>query len=759
MLDSPYGFGPAKALKPQDFLFLGNAQFWKNLSPAHLTKLWHSCMCLFYCVRLIYLLLKIPKGAYLQPKFLPALLFSLALLALLYFALQPPAQEPQAQVFFASVRPGAFHMVDAGGSTSFFAPFSVESSGAQTLNITLACSQERMPSYFCVLEHPSISGFDADGFKRGYDAALQRFGLESNRVPLSRIHDCGESIIVVPTGAPPAQMDEILQSTLPYGSRVLLIGAASNFSIDSHGQVQKSLQNDSNHTSGAFESLSPPAASSLYSFGYSIALSQIYTQGSPWSASRILELWDGQQNSSLVATATLTPAQGYCRLIYEARSKDGTSSFGMLQSPPLAHFAQLAGTSLIFIGQPARFEAWVEPLRSSPLALYATATDFSTQRTRKKIFEGSVESGWLGSIELENFTSPGHYLVSIEDQFSRVYAKSLLRVQNLSVSLVSIDSQLYTFAASIDDHPINDAIATVLLEGSNSSMQYSIRAGTFSVAARPSSGEGAFIVGLLGTKVRIPFSTQPQFSLLVAPAALLLAAFLIFFLHRRQRKRAYWLRVPDAHRKPQQQITLTQGEFLRGFDAANAHFGWHRQPLEVPELAAGLQKFCSSRAMPVHLSLQSVEEALSLALSNGSVVSHGGFYAPASWNLRMEPAAIARTISNILVQKGCIPKAAKAPNAGKLPQNKSQKHVCTPCIDARCPFEKVRITPYSIHIQKTGIPIAAGSKNILAFGSRNQMDIFLSWLKSGQPQAAKFSLLIKNRKFFLCVAGELGGLL
>jgi len=62
-------------------------------------------------------------------------------------------------MFFIAVRVHSFDLVDAWEQSLFFSAFAIESAGVRSANITLSCSQEQPHGSFCVLEHPSATGF------------------------------------------------------------------------------------------------------------------------------------------------------------------------------------------------------------------------------------------------------------------------------------------------------------------------------------------------------------------------------------------------------------------------------------------------------------------------------------------------------------------------------------------------------------------------------------------------------------------------
>jgi len=274
-------------------------------------------------------------------------------------------------------------------------------------------------------------------------------------------------------------------------------------------------------------------------------------------------------------------------------------------------------------------------------------------------------------------------------------------------------------------------------------MQYPISSGTFTVAARPSSSESAFIVELSGVKKRIPFSQQrnPLLAyMLQFGAPVLFAALLVFLILRRRPKKKYLLRVPDFSQQNEQQIPISRDDFLRAFALANSHFGWKRLPLDCNELAVGLRIMCSSKGTLAQLSRQGTEDALAQMQRAGHVAGHNGFYAPNSWKLPIEEAANMRIISNILVQKGCI--------FSQLQQKPAS-------ISATCPFERVCIHVCPSDFSKLQFKISPGAKDILAFCSGSQLRAFQYFLKSGQTQAARLSLLIKNKRLFMCISSDL----
>lgn len=687
-----------------------------------------------------------------QPKKLAALLFLILALILILAQLYLPKKEAHAQqekIFFAAVQPRAFQLVSYGEQSAFFAALALESSGVSFANITLSCSQEQQKGNFCMLEHPHASGFDAAGMKGGFEEGLRAFGLEAKKVPKSALQNCVGAIILIPTGIMPSDIEETLSTAQQAGSQIVFAGEISHFSIDSFGQVQKLPANRSMQKLLQQIEVYPSSLNSnLFSAGYALALSKIYAQGeNSFSSSMRLSPSSPSHNLSLVAYAPKNTSSGFCRLAYEAHSTEGRRAGGISQSAKLSKLPPIGGSQEIFSSQSPHFSVWVEPAENSQLALYATASDFSGSAARKKIFEGSIRSGWLGGFDLHNLSRAGYYIVSVEDQFARAYAKSLLRVQELQVKISSTDGTTYRFAASIDGKPIDSQFATVSLEGSSSSMRYPVSSGAFAVAARPSSSESAFIVELLGVRQRIPFSQQrnPALSRLLQFAApALLATLLLILMLGRKQKRKYSLRVPDFSQQPQQQLQISQQDFLRAFKVANAHFGWGRLPLDCGELSIGLRKLCGSKGALMQLSRQGIEDALLQMQKAGKVKGHAGFFAPSGWNLDIEEAASMRVLANILVQKGCVFAPLRA---------------YTDSISASCPTEHVRVRICPADFSKLAPKISPGKKEILAFGSLQQLRAFQAWLQGGSQNAAKFSLLVKNKKLFLCVSSELGELL
>ncbi|VVB58997.1 Uncharacterised protein [Candidatus Anstonella stagnisolia] len=681
-----------------------------------------------------------------QRKKFAALLFLLLLIPLLAYFLLPQKQaQQQEKIFFAAVRPRSFQLISYGGQSAFFAAFAFENSGVSSANVTLSCSQEQPTNGFCVLEHPYATGFDAAGFRRGFEEGLRSFGLEAKKVPTSGIQNCVGATILAPTGVLPLETEGLISGAQQSGSKLLFAGEVSDFTIDSLGQVRRLPQNKSMQEILQQMEVSPSSLNSnLYPAGYSLALSKIYASApSSFHASIQFTPSSSSQNLTLIAYAPQNISSGYCRLIYEAVSVGNNRSAGISQGSRLIKPPSLSGSQKIFAGEVPYYSVWVEPAAGSRLALYATAGDFAGTIVRQKIFEGSIRSGWLGGLELANVSRAGYYVVSIEDQFSRTYAKSLLRVQDLQVKISSIDGAAYHFSATLDGEPIDSQLATVSIEGSNSSMQYPVTFGTFTVAARPSSQESAFIVELSGVKKRVAFSQQRNpflYYLLQFAAPLLLAALLIFMIVRRKPKRKYGLRIPDFSQQPEPEIELPSQDFLRAFEIANAHFGYIRLPLDCSELAVGLRRLCTSKGALSQLSRQGIEDALLQMQKSGRIVGHCGFYAPSSWNLQIEEAANMRILSNVLVQKGCIFPTPL--------QNSNQ-------IFASCPFERVHIRVCPQNFSSLNPKHAAGAKNILAFDSDARLRSFHLWLKSGAPNAARLSLLIKNKKLFLCISSGL----
>lgn|GEM_PF-3236161 len=670
-------------------------------------------------------------------------------LTLAYIYFPEKGAQQQEKIFFAAIRANSFQLVSHGDRSAFFAAFSLESSGVSSANITLSCSQQKPAGSFCILEHPAATGFDAAGFRRGFEAGLRSFGIEAKKVPPSGIQDCVGASILIPTGVLPAGLEEIISSSNQADSEIVFAGEVSDFAIDSLGQVQKLEQNESAHKMLQQIEISREGLNSnLFSSGYALALSKIYAkQPDSSNASIILVPAFHSQNFTMVAYAPQNASSGYCRLIYEAESAENNRSAGVSQSSRLSKLPALGGSQEIFAGEIPRYFAWVEPASGTGHALYATASNFAGVQLRQKIFEGSIRSGWLGGFELRNISLPGYYIVSIEDQFSRPYAKSLLHVRDLQIQISSAEGSSYYFSATIDGEPVHSQLATVSIEGSNSSMQYPVSSGAFMVAARPSSSESAFIISLLGAKKRIPFAQQrnPLLSYILQFAApLLFAALLAFLLARRKPKRKYVLRMPDFSPQNEPEIEIPPNDFLRAFEISNSCFGYSRFPIDCGELAVGLRRLCSSKGTLLHLSRQGIEDALLQMQKAGCVVGHAGFYAPACWNLQIEEAANMRIICNMLVQKGCFFRPLR-------------KNLAS--ISASCPFERVHVQICPKNFSKLKLNPASGAREILAFDSQPHLRSFHIWLKSGSQSAARVSLLIKNKRLFPCLSSNLEELL
>ncbi|GEM_PF-6635710 len=542
--------------------------------------------------------------------------------------------------------PLGFGIADSSGAKSGYAILNMSAPSGANISLFLVPHGQKAEVY--LLDYPRIEADRYFEFRAALQQELASYGGQVRETGIEGTAGLSRSVLIVPTGAFPQPLADVLPGLIARGNAVIYLGRGAEFVLDADSSLVPanssnfSLGEDAGwqgsgsvlHVKKTLNSYASPQEA-----GHELAM-LVLSAGweTPISSGR----FSVPANFSGERIFALPAADGRAgQLIAVISSPSGNAVFSRSVSSGTGAVLMPAS---VFQGENMSVQVILNESYSEPVLLVMglDASSPAGEKFTRKIGEASVRTAWFNSFSMKNELPPGDYVVSANDQFGRQHASALLHVKSLSAVLESADSRNFVFNITIDGKPVDAQMATVSAGNSDMSLDYPVSGGRMAVLAQLPEEEQFFRVRILGRDMVVPYYGGKDSALDIyvkyGIPGIIIAA-LVILLFRSTPRQKYGILVPDVSEEKVRMAEASPAELLMVFEKANRDFGWSRVPLTVQEFRRAVQRHVLREGKGVVATDSNMTEVLDSLSASGKVSSWRGFYCPSQWLSRGKTAA------------------------------------------------------------------------------------------------------------------------
>jgi len=293
--------------------------------------------------------------------------------------------------------------------------------------------------------------------------------------------------------------------------------------------------------------------------------------------------------------------------------------------------------------QPVRLSAdFRDPAGGSKILYLQTLENGDLVRTPVALSRDPINLGSLFPFDYRPDLEPGTYLLRIVDNTGNIYAKSVLEVPGINISVDKKDFSRGSFLFSVNAggaQKVRFASASATMNGENEKIytqtdQIDYSTGpldpgnyTFSITVGPRQGRGITKDVTLTYVVSKAFWDDPLFLLLAGLAAVVFGAG--FFL-RIPDKELFGLDIPDFPPIANIKIPVRKDTVVNIFRQVNKDYSWEYMPLKLSEIKNAFRKL-SHNGKPIIIGDYNLERVLDKIEKSGLAFEKYGFYGLNEW--------------------------------------------------------------------------------------------------------------------------------
>ncbi|MDE1873665.1 MAG: hypothetical protein KGI04_00910 [Candidatus Micrarchaeota archaeon] len=247
----------------------------------------------------------------------------------------------------------------------------------------------------------------------------------------------------------------------------------------------------------------------------------------------------------------------------------------------------------------------------------------------------------LGIVKFHAFTLPsGYYLLELKDFNNRYFGGALFHMENVTITPVAVDFANGTFSFSVysNGQPVSNATYSVNINGLygsegqvfNGAIDYTLPHGTLIA-----HGTENFNFAILNQNYT--YSAQYQSTQLYIPTiyiefgVAILVVVLLNLILKPPNRDEFYIDVPEFPPSKREKVKVTESAVLGVFDKVNYYHRWKYMPLTADELKLGIGNNIRVNNMPISITMQNANAALSALVQDKSVSAASGYYAPTAW--------------------------------------------------------------------------------------------------------------------------------
>ena len=282
---------------------------------------------------------------------------------------------------------------------------------------------------------------------------------------------------------------------------------------------------------------------------------------------------------------------------------------------------------------------------SSVNARGGTSFHIDVKNTTGSLYR-SIPLGFIGTSQFSivhyySFAIPsGYYVASLVDINGKVYGSSLFSVANLNITPVSLNFKNGTFSFSMRSNgaPVSNTTYTASINGAysqtgavqNGNLTYTLPGG-----ASEGYGSKTFTFSMFGANYTYATSYASA-GRGIPPLYIEFGVATVFIIILNLVLKApttddYYIDVPNFPPVKKVKLKVDTGSITGIFDAVNFGYRWKYMPLTAEEVKNGVSTNIRYENVPVAVTLQNITGVLNRLAAQGTLVSSGGYYAPAAW--------------------------------------------------------------------------------------------------------------------------------
>ncbi len=351
----------------------------------------------------------------------------------------------------------------------------------------------------------------------------------------------------------------------------------------------------------------------------------------------------------------------------------------------------------------------------------------------------------------------GDYILEIVDAQEKQYARSYMRVGELSISSVkpNYGEDIYTFKFLLDGQPI-PLSGSYYINGNQAKSKTFTSSQSVTVEAAKvngaplDSGKNKFTFKLGTYSADVAVSKPSMKSIFTEPfflgsVGIAFVALIVGVLFAKQGVAMYGLDIPDFPPQSTRKIPMKKEVLLGIFQKINELYKWKNTPLKLGELKGGF-KGMLYEGKPIFISDYNLEYVLSRLEGMGFVKKELEYYGISSWEKEtgrgMKQLAFFRKLRDI-----CINNAIPFSPLGKEPGYDSRITVIGQDMYVHLYDEPGRIVPGILSSINKGL-------NIVVFEDEGEKDSFYEYISTGNPEATMLKLEVQAGSVLLQTWGE-----
>ena len=278
--------------------------------------------------------------------------------------------------------------------------------------------------------------------------------------------------------------------------------------------------------------------------------------------------------------------------------------------------------------------------------------------------QGSVNVQAEKSFDLPLYVDRGEYILSLSDDYGKVYAKSYLNVVSIDTTIKGYGSGMYVFDFTKNGQPVTLSQISVSIDGGKYGT-YSFPSGSsVSVDVRKYTGGDNLPVGdhnfeftSGGYRTSVKVSTlrvkrifdEPYF---IVAMVLFIGLLIIGFVFARPENVYFSLDVPDFPPVARTKVPLSTDTILSVFEKANDAYRWQSTPLTPYEVKSGFKQIYF-KGNPIFITDYNIDYLLADLQRRGLVRESIGYFGLKSWESRtgrsIEYLSLMRKLRDICV--------------------------------------------------------------------------------------------------------------
>lgn len=304
---------------------------------------------------------------------------------------------------------------------------------------------------------------------------------------------------------------------------------------------------------------------------------------------------------------------------------------------------------------------------STPVKLFVVMYKDGVELQRSEFELGLTNPTIEKSVDFQVNAEPGNYVLTVEDNYGKVYAATMLTVIDLDIELTYANWQEggFNFSLSAAGKPVSPPSMSVAIDGKGE-QQYSVQtlarsptATTLAYGYRgkiePGMHNFTFSTGAWSKKFEAEYYQRRNIwdnPIVLVLGFVSLVIFGIGTLLRRPEVLRYGLDIPDFPPLSTIKIPVKRETVLEIFDNVNAGYSWKWMPLRPEEVKGGFRKL-TYNGKPILIGDFNLERVLSKLSEDGAVKEELGYWGLARWekesNHSIRYLMIYRILRNVFV--------------------------------------------------------------------------------------------------------------